>query len=137
MVISSAFMAWKFITCLYGSEPPLTIIVADSMGPGLQKGDILLVTMDLSPIQCGDVIMFHIKEGSVPVVHRVIQITKRRDTGEVHLLTKGDNSPEDDRSGVYTNNQLWLNPKDHVIGRVIGSRCKFCQIHSGVYGGDF
>ncbi|XP_048502799.1 uncharacterized protein LOC104905135 isoform X3 [Beta vulgaris subsp. vulgaris] len=119
-IITSAIMAWKLLMCLTGCEPPLTIVVDSSMEPGYTKGDILLLGKVSSPLECGDIILFEVEEGGAPIVHRVIQVTKHLDTGDVNLLTKGDNNPKDDRNSLYMEDQQWINQKDHVLGKVIG-----------------
>ncbi|GMN73969.1 hypothetical protein TIFTF001_053098, partial [Ficus carica] len=56
----------------------------------------------------------------IPIVHRVIKVHERQDTGEVNVLTKGDNNPEDDRNGMlYAQDQEWLK-RHHIMGRAVG-----------------
>uniref|UniRef100_A0A0D3BML5 signal peptidase I n=1 Tax=Brassica oleracea var. oleracea TaxID=109376 RepID=A0A0D3BML5_BRAOL len=45
-------------------------------------------------------------------------VHERENTGEVDVLTKGDNNPEDDRL-LYAKGQLWLN-RHHIMGRAVG-----------------
>ncbi|XP_048502794.1 uncharacterized protein LOC104905135 isoform X2 [Beta vulgaris subsp. vulgaris] len=123
-IITSAIMAWKLLMCLTGCEPPLTIVVDSSMEPGYTKGDILLLGKVSSPLECGDIILFE------------VEVTKHLDTGDVNLLTKGDNNPKDDRNSLYMEDQQWINQKDHVLGKVIGyiphigSAIIFVNMHS-------
>ncbi|VFQ94269.1 unnamed protein product [Cuscuta campestris] len=58
------------------------------------------------------------KGREIPIVHRVIKVHERKDTGEVDILTKGDNNLEDDRS-LYAHGQLWLQ-RQHIMGRAVG-----------------
>ncbi|KAL6532176.1 hypothetical protein OROGR_014146 [Orobanche gracilis] len=45
-------------------------------------------------------------------------VHERQDTGEVDVLTKGDNNFGDDRL-LYAHGQLWLN-RHHIMGRAVG-----------------
>ncbi|KAG6788866.1 hypothetical protein POTOM_004944 [Populus tomentosa] len=54
----------------------------------------------------------------IPIVHRVIKVHERQDTGEVDVLTKGDNNYGDDRL-LYAQGQLWLQ-RHHIMGRAVG-----------------
>ncbi|KAG8365209.1 hypothetical protein BUALT_Bualt18G0080600 [Buddleja alternifolia] len=52
--------------CVTGCKSPFAIVVSGSMEPGIRRA------LD------------------IPIVHRVIQVHERRDTGEIDILTKGD-----------------------------------------------
>ncbi|TQD96961.1 hypothetical protein C1H46_017441 [Malus baccata] len=54
----------------------------------------------------------------IPIVHRVIKVHERKDTGEVDVLTKGDNNYGDDRL-LYAHGQLWLQ-RHQIMGRAVG-----------------
>ncbi|GAB2269483.1 hypothetical protein Dimus_004400 [Dionaea muscipula] len=54
----------------------------------------------------------------IPIVHRVIKVHERRETGDVDVLTKGDNNYGDDRI-LYAHGQLWLH-RHHIMGRAVG-----------------
>ncbi|KAA3472922.1 signal peptidase complex catalytic subunit SEC11A [Gossypium australe] len=54
----------------------------------------------------------------IPIVHRVIKVHERQDTGEVDILTKGDNNYGDDRL-LYAQGQQWLH-RHHFMGRAVG-----------------
>ncbi|TMW97824.1 hypothetical protein EJD97_004927 [Solanum chilense] len=45
-------------------------------------------------------------------------VHERKDTGEVNVLTKGDNNFGDDRL-LYAQGQLWLQ-RHHIMGRAVG-----------------
>ena len=59
-------------------------------------------------------LLFKVKGGDTPIVHRVIKLHEQED-GTVTFLTKGDNNSVDDR-GLYAPGQLWLTKKD-IVGR--------------------
>ncbi|CAO2833816.1 unnamed protein product [Amaranthus hypochondriacus] len=122
VIMTSFMMGWKAIMYISGCEPPLTVVVDDNMGPGFQQGDVLLLRRVASPLQCGDVILFAVEDGGVPIVHRVVhlQVSLYQDNGEVRLLTKGDSNSMDDRTSLYAKDQYWITQHEHVMGKVIG-----------------
>ncbi|CAO2817652.1 unnamed protein product [Amaranthus hypochondriacus] len=111
--------AWKVITFVVGCDIPVIVVVDPSMTPGIQKGDILIIKRPKSPLECGDIIIFATEKGGAPVVHRVVQVSLCRDTRKVHLVTKGDSKPEDDRSDLYKKDQYWIDQDELVIGKAI------------------
>ncbi|XP_058098909.1 uncharacterized protein LOC131243521 isoform X2 [Magnolia sinica] len=108
MIVSSALMIWKLLICISGSESPIVVVLSESMEPGFKRGDILFLHMNEAPIRTGEIVVFHVE------VHE-----KLGTEGEIKVLTKGDNNDKDDRNGVYTNGQLWVQ-RHHIIGRTIG-----------------
>ncbi|MEA1993296.1 MAG: signal peptidase I [Euryarchaeota archaeon] len=77
---------------------------------GFSRGDIVVIKGE-KDIQVGDIIVFKRPNLSVPVVHRVIEITEK---DKKYYLTKGDNNDFPDigywsRMGV---------PEDEIIGKV-------------------
>ncbi|KAJ6715150.1 SIGNAL PEPTIDASE COMPLEX CATALYTIC SUBUNIT SEC11 [Salix viminalis] len=81
-------------------------------------GDILFLHMSKDPIRAGEIVVFNIDGREIPIVHRVIKVHERQDTGEVDVLTKGDNNYGDDRL-LYAQGQLWLQ-RHHIMGRAVG-----------------
>ena len=65
----------------------------------------------------GEVVVFRLDEREIPIVHRILRLHET-ETGQVDLLTKGDNNQADDRA-LYPRGQMWLNRR-HVIGRAKG-----------------
>ncbi|XP_058098910.1 uncharacterized protein LOC131243521 isoform X3 [Magnolia sinica] len=120
MIVSSALMIWKLLICISGSESPIVVVLSESMEPGFKRGDILFLHMNEAPIRTGEIVVFHVEGKDIPIVHRVITVHEKLGTeGEIKVLTKGDNNDKDDRNGVYTNGQLWVQ-RHHIIGRTIG-----------------
>ncbi|KAM0974494.1 hypothetical protein ACFX2C_017669 [Malus domestica] len=68
------------------------------MEPGFARGDILFLRMSEDPIRAGEIVVFNVDGRDIPIVHRVIKVHEQKDTGEVYVLTKGDNNDDDDRS---------------------------------------
>ncbi|XP_047078774.1 signal peptidase complex catalytic subunit SEC11A-like [Lolium rigidum] len=102
-----------------GVESPAMVVISGSMEPALKKGDMLFVhNMSNEPIREGEIVIFRVPGGEHPIVHRVIKVRENRDTGEIQILTKGDNNSVDDRF-LYADGQLWLQPQE-IIGRVAG-----------------
>ncbi|GLJ24659.1 hypothetical protein SUGI_0471460 [Cryptomeria japonica] len=118
MIVTSALIIWKGLMCFTGSESPVVVVLSGSMEPGFKRGDILFLHMSKAPIRAGEIVVFHVDGREIPIVHRVIKVHERQDTGEVEVLTKGDNNKVDDRV-MYANGQLWLQ-KHHIMGRAVG-----------------
>ncbi|CAM0947107.1 unnamed protein product [Alopecurus aequalis] len=102
-----------------GVRSPAMVVISGSMEPALKKGDMLFVhNMSNEPIRVGEIVLFRVPGREHPIVHRVIKVQESHDTGEIQILTKGDNNSVDDRF-LYADGQLWLQPHD-IIGRVAG-----------------
>ncbi|KAK6249404.1 hypothetical protein SCA6_003409 [Theobroma cacao] len=131
MIVTSALIIWKALMCITGSESPVVVVLSGSMEPGFKRGDILFLHMSKDPIRAGEIVVFNVDGREIPIVHRVIKIQwvrniyllkqmvhEREDTGEVDVLTKGDNNYGDDRL-LYAQGQLWLQ-RHHIMGRAVG-----------------
>nr|KJB70595.1 hypothetical protein B456_011G082100 [Gossypium raimondii] len=94
MIVTSALIIWKGLMCVTGSESPVVVVLSGSMEPGFKRGR------------------------EIPIVHRVIKVHERQDTGEVDVLTKGDNNYGDDRL-LYAQGQQYLQ-RHHIMGRAVG-----------------
>ncbi|KMZ64088.1 Signal peptidase complex catalytic subunit Sec11 [Zostera marina] len=118
MIVASALIIWKGLVCVTGSESPVVVVLSGSMEPGFKRGDILFLHMGKDPIRAGEIVVFNIDGREIPIVHRVIKVHERHETGEVDVLTKGDNNFGDDRL-LYARGQLWLH-QHHIMGRAVG-----------------
>ncbi|KAL9323177.1 hypothetical protein ACSQ67_011230 [Phaseolus vulgaris] len=118
MIVTSALIIWKALMCITGSESPVVVVLSGSMEPGFKRGDILFLHMSKDPIRAGEIVVFNVDGREIPIVHRVIKVHEREDTGEVDVLTKGDNNYGDDRL-LYAHGQLWLQ-RHHIMGRAVG-----------------
>ncbi|KAK8618941.1 hypothetical protein V6N13_132918 [Hibiscus sabdariffa] len=118
MIVTSALIIWKGLMCITGSESPVVVVLSGSMEPGFKRGDILFLHMSKDPIRAGEIVVFNIDGREIPIVHRVIKVHERKDTGEVDVLTKGDNNYGDDRL-LYAQGQLYLQ-RNHIMGRAVG-----------------
>lgn len=102
-----SYMIWKLLCVLLNNDSPIVCVLSESMEPGLRRGDILfLKPQDYS---CGDIIVYQVYEGSIPIVHRVI-----RSVGS-QMLTKGDNNRTDD-IGLYRRGRMFLEPHEIRAG---------------------
>ena len=117
MIVCSALMIWKSLMVVTSSESPVVVVLSGSMEPAFHRGDILFLHMGFTPFRAGDIVVFKVADRDIPIVHRVIKVHEK-ESGEVDLLTKGDNNAVDDR-GLYAAGQSWIN-KEHVIGRAKG-----------------
>ncbi|KAG6599407.1 signal peptidase complex catalytic subunit SEC11C-like [Cucurbita moschata] len=118
LIVSMASMIWKGLMCWTGSESPVVVVLSESMEPGFARGDILFLHMNEDPIRAGEIVVYKIEGQVIPIVHRVIKVHETRDTGEVYILTKGDNNEFDDIL-LYAKDQLWLE-RQHLMGKAIG-----------------
>ncbi|KAJ3672402.1 hypothetical protein LUZ60_007123 [Juncus effusus] len=118
MIVTSALIIWKGLMCLTGSESPVVVVLSGSMEPGFKRGDILFLHMSKEPIRTGEIVVFNVDGREIPIVHRVIKVHERQETGDVDILTKGDNNFGDDRL-LYAQGQLWLQ-QHHIMGRAVG-----------------
>ena len=55
--------------------------------------------LGFTPFRAGDIVVFKVADRDIPIVHRVIKVHEK-ESGEVDVLTKGDNNAVDDR-GLY------------------------------------
>ncbi|XP_022142985.1 signal peptidase complex catalytic subunit sec11-like [Momordica charantia] len=118
LIVTSALMIWKGLMCWASSESPVVVVLSESMEPGFARGDVLFLHMNNDPIRAGEIVVYNIKGRDIPIVHRVIEVHERRDTGEVYILTKGDNNHFDDIQ-LYAEDQLWLE-RQHIMGKAVG-----------------
>ncbi|EIW71279.1 hypothetical protein TREMEDRAFT_27690 [Tremella mesenterica DSM 1558] len=115
-VVTSGLMMWKALCLITNSESPIVVVLSGSMEPAFYRGDILFLTNPHhDPYEVGDITVYKVPGGDVPIVHRVIE-SHITNTTQL-LLTKGDNNPGDDL--VLYGGMQWLEPK-HIIGRVRG-----------------
>lgn len=119
MIVFSALMIWKGLMFVTKSESPVVVVLSGSMEPAFQRGDILFLNNANHDVFVGDVVVFKIKDRDIPIVHRILKVHQDASTGEVELLTKGDNNRVDDR-GLYAPGQLWLKRED-ILGKAIGT----------------
>ncbi|VVA97763.1 unnamed protein product [Arabis nemorensis] len=118
MIVTSALIIWKALMCVTGTESPVVVVLSGSMEPGFKRGDILFLHMTEEPIRAGEIVVFNVDGRDIPIVHRAIKVHERGNTGEVDVLTKGDNNDVDD-IGLYADGQIWLH-RQHIMGRAVG-----------------
>ncbi len=77
------------------------IVLSDSMNPGINSGDLVLVK-ETSPssLKTGDIIAY--REGDSVVTHRIVGITEA--DGTLQFTTKGDANNVDDANTVNSEN---------------------------------
>lgn len=119
MIVFSALMIWKGLMFVTLSESPVVVVLSGSMEPAFQRGDILFLNNAVQEVHVGDVVVFKIKDRDIPIVHRILKVHRNEETGNVDLLTKGDNNRVDDR-GLYAPGQLWLQRED-ILGKAVGT----------------
>merc|ERR1719213_594044 len=102
LILTSALAIWKGLMLYTGSESPVVVVLSGSMEPGFSKGDILFLHRGHAPVHSGEVVVFHIDERDVPIVHRVVRAHERSDSTYVELLTKGTTTRAMTWPGVCT-----------------------------------
>ena len=109
--ISSSYFTWKAICCILDNDSPIVCVLTQSMEPGYRRGDILLLGSrsrdGIRPFAVGDTAVWSVKEGTIPIVHRVIK--ENIITNE--CLTKGDNNKGNDIP-LYKPGQQMLHPSE-------------------------
>ncbi|CAN7028979.1 unnamed protein product [Brassica rapa subsp. trilocularis] len=118
MIVTSSLIIWKALICVTGSESPVVVVLSESMEPGFQRGDILFLHMSKTPFELARLLFSILMVGIFQLSICVIKVHERKNTGEVDVLTKGDNNPGDDRL-LYAKRQLWLH-RHHIMGRAVG-----------------
>lgn len=101
------YMVWKLLCVLLDNDSPIVSVLSESMEPGFRRGDILFLKPQ--EYKSGDILVYQVHEGSIPIVHRVI-----RKIGN-QMLTKGDNNEADD-IGLYRRGRMFLEPHEVRAG---------------------
>lgn len=81
----------------FSSPAQVVVVLSGSMEPGFRRGDILFLHLGPRPIRTGEIVVFNIAGRDIPIVHRALKVHEDSETGEVSILTKGDNNYGDDR----------------------------------------
>tara|TARA_B110000208_G_scaffold184168_1_gene237722 strand:- start:224 stop:952 length:729 start_codon:yes stop_codon:yes gene_type:complete len=74
MIVFSALMIWKTLIVVTRSESPVVVVLSGSMEPAFQRGDILFLNNQASPIDVGEIVVFQIEDRDIPIVHRVLKV---------------------------------------------------------------
>eukprot|EP01096_Ripella_sp_DP13-Kostka_P003254 TRINITY_DN1470_c1_g1_i1.p1 TRINITY_DN1470_c1_g1~~TRINITY_DN1470_c1_g1_i1.p1 ORF type:complete len:185 (-),score=53.29 TRINITY_DN1470_c1_g1_i1:264-788(-) len=117
MVVASALALWRTLTLITATESPIVVVLSGSMEPAFQRGDLLFLYWDDSPVKSGDIDVYTIQGRDIPIVHRTLTVFENS-TGFEYILTKGDNNNADDRA-LYNPGQLWVD-RSEMVGRVRG-----------------
>jgi signal peptidase len=81
-----------------GADKPIMAVVSNSMVPVFYRGDLIVVKgLDCQDIESGDIIVYNNPIRQIPIVHRVVEIT-RDSQGTLRFITKGDNNGHTDQS---------------------------------------
>lgn len=118
LIVTSALIIWRSLMLATGSESPVVVVLSGSMEPAFYRGDILFLNLGEDPIRIGEIVVFNIEGRDIPIVHRVIKVHERHTSGNLDILTKGDNNYGDDKV-LYAQGQEWLN-KRHIMGLAVG-----------------
>lgn len=72
MLLATAFMFWKLLSVVTYSESPIVVVLSGSMEPAFQRGDILFLYNRDDFVNVGDVVVYKVKDKTIPIVHRVM-----------------------------------------------------------------
>ncbi|THG13604.1 hypothetical protein TEA_001271 [Camellia sinensis var. sinensis] len=61
IIVASALIIWKTLTCIMGSQSPIVVVLSESMEPAFQRGDILFLHMSKEPIRVGEIVVFDVE----------------------------------------------------------------------------
>ncbi len=87
-------------------QTKMNVVVSDTMAPTIHRGDIVIVTKNITNIQVGDIIIYNATWFSDPVIHRVISIQNDSE-GNIRYELKGDNNPKPDPKLVSPNQIIY------------------------------
>ena len=73
LVLSTAFMLWKFLSVLTDSPSPIVVVLSGSMEPAFQRGDLLFLWNRWKDTNVGEVVVYNVKGKDIPIVHRVVR----------------------------------------------------------------
>ena len=79
MIVFSALMIWRGLEVYTKSESPVVVVLSGSMEPAFQRGDILFLNNDDSPIRAGEIVVFKIEGREIPIVHRILNVHEDKD----------------------------------------------------------
>ncbi|KAI4965081.1 hypothetical protein ZWY2020_057529 [Hordeum vulgare] len=115
MVVALLVLVPEGLMLVTGVKAPAMAVLSESMEPGIKKGDMVFVhNKSNQPFHVGRSFFSKLMASNF----RLSIVHKHPDTGEIQVLTKGDNNSVDDRF-LYPIGQQWLQPHD-IIGRVAG-----------------
>ena len=73
LVLSTAFMLWKFLSVLTDSPSPIVVVLSGSMEPAFQRGDLLFLWNRWKDTKVGEIVVYNVKGKDIPIVHRVVR----------------------------------------------------------------
>ncbi|OAG29724.1 signal peptidase, endoplasmic reticulum-type [Nematocida displodere] len=112
-LLTSAYMIWKTAGVLCNTDSPIVVVLSESMYPGFDRGDILLLSNWKKTVFCGDICVFQVVEKEIPIVHRVIdRYHKGKNGSELRVMTKGDNNNSNDNFLYRKSGQMYLTTKN-------------------------
>ncbi len=68
LMITHIFMAWKALSWVTDSRAPIAVVTSESMEPGFQRGDVLLLWNRPNHITVGDIALVAFPTRKLPMV---------------------------------------------------------------------
>ncbi|KAF0719676.1 Aste57867_872 [Aphanomyces stellatus] len=127
-MLISVLMIWKGLLGWTASSSPMIIDYFGVMDPAFHRGDVLFLDNNKPTIDIGDIVAFTVKDRSIPLIRRVVEIHRLQSDQSSLYLTKGDSNVVSDR-GLYAKGQFWIERRD-IIGvvRVVVPHASFATI---------
>ncbi|WFD07672.1 signal peptidase I [Malassezia vespertilionis] len=82
-MVAFALVCWKGYSLVVDTETPVVVVLSGSMEPGYYRGDILFLASYPRPYKVGDVTVYSVENGKIPIVHRVIETHSDQVVGRV------------------------------------------------------
>ena len=67
-LIANIFIAWKALTLASDTPIPMVVVTSESMEPGFQRGDLLLLWNRDRNVQVGDIPVIWFQDHKLPMV---------------------------------------------------------------------
>lgn len=73
-VLTSALAMWKGLSFITDTESPVVVVLSGSMEPAFYRGDLLFLSKPTGPFRVGDITVYKVPGGEIPIVHRVLEV---------------------------------------------------------------
>ncbi len=72
-ILSSALAMWKALAVATDTESPVVVVLSGSMEPAFYRGDLLFLSRPAGNFKVGDITVYKVPGGEIPIVHRVVE----------------------------------------------------------------
>ena len=107
-------MSWKGLGLLTDCESPIVVVLSGSMEPAFQRGDLLFLSNLPDLAKIGDIVVYNIRDRSIPIVHRVVK--SHVSSAPPSLLSSEKKGKKGTKVEKVTNRGVRVNPFAQPIG---------------------